>query len=197
MRDLPWYGYLIGALVILGLFYIAYYKPKNGELNRLKEKRIATEQEVRRAKAQKKEIEKLKMEIEKLNLKLEELERIIPEKKEISIILRRIQQLASDSHLTIIKFAPKGETQQEFYSEWPISIELNGNYHNLGIFFDHLSRFSKLFNVENISISALKNQTPANTISVSCIAKTYIFKEKVLSPSLPSTQASKTPQRGR
>ena len=86
MKNLPWYGYLVGALVILGLFYLLYYKPKNGELNRLREERIATEQEVRRAKAQKKELEKLKIEIEKLNLKLEELERIIPEKKEISNI---------------------------------------------------------------------------------------------------------------
>lgn len=130
-------------------------------------------------KRKKRQLEKLKAELKKLNMQLEELELIIPEKKEIDAILRRIQQLASDSRLTIIKFAPKGEIEQEYYLEWPISMKLNGNYHNLAIFFDHLSRFSRLFNVEDITISALRDQTEINTISVDCVAKTYIFKEKL------------------
>ncbi len=179
MRNLPWYGYIIITLLIFGLFYLFYYKPKNEELNSLRRERISLERDIRKAKAQKKQLDKLKAELKDLNMKLEELSQIIPEKKEIDAILRRIQQLASDSRLTIIKFAPKGETEQEYYLEWPISMKLNGNYHNLGIFFDHLSRFSRLFNVENITISALRNQTETNTITVDCIAKTYIFKEKI------------------
>ena len=183
MRNLPWYGYVIIALLIFSLFYFLYYKPKNGELNSLRRERISLEREIQKAKIQQRQLEKLKAELKELNMKLEELAQIIPEKKEIDAILRRIQQLASDSRLTIIKFAPKGEIEQEYYLEWPISMKLSGNYHNLGIFFDHLSRFSRLFNVENITISALRNQTETNTITVDCIAKTYIFKEKIPQPS--------------
>ncbi|MFQ6083956.1 MAG: type 4a pilus biogenesis protein PilO [Candidatus Aminicenantia bacterium] len=122
-------------------------------------------------------LNKLEAEIERLNIILEDSKRIIPEKKEISDILRKIQQLASDSHLTITKFTPKGEVEKEFYSEYPISIEMTGNYHNLAIFFDCLSKFSKLFNVDDISIKALSSLTEDTTISISCIAKTYFFSE--------------------
>lgn len=195
MRNLPWYGNIIIAVLIFGLFYLFYYKPKNQDLKNLRAERIAVEREVQKAKIQKRQLEKLKAELENLNAKLEELEQIIPEKKEISSILRRIQQLASDSHLTILKFAPKGEIEQEFYSEWPISMRLNGNFHNLGIFFDHLSRFSRIFNVENISITALQNQTSTNTISVDCIAKTYIFKEKIPEPEQPGKVPARSKRR--
>jgi len=48
-------------------------------------------------------------------------------------------------------------------SRWPINIEVSGTYHNLGIFFDKLANFARLFNVNNFSISALNNQTDALT----------------------------------
>jgi|Deesub1362B_J571_1020462.scaffolds.fasta_scaffold00300_11 Tfp pilus assembly protein PilO len=196
MRNLPWYGYILIAFLIFILFYFLYYKPKNEELNSLRRERISVEREVQKAKVQKRQVEKLKAELKELNIKLEELEQIIPEKKEIDAILRRIQQLASDSRLTIIKFAPKGEIEQEYYLEWPISMKLNGNYHNLGIFFDHLSRFSRLFNVENITISALRNQTSTNTITVDCIAKTYIFKEKIPQSTEQNKESKRKKKRG-
>ena len=36
---------------------------------------------------------------------------------------------------------------------------LVGNYHNLGLFFDKVSRLPRLVNVSNIKITAMGNQT--------------------------------------
>ena len=96
---------------------------------------------------------------------LKELEVIIPQKKEISEILRRIQQLAFDARLDILKFAPKGEIKKDFYAEWPIPIEVTGNYHNLAMFFDRLSLFDRIFNVEDFSIRRAQTQTDSLTIT--------------------------------
>ncbi len=89
-----------------------------------------------------------------------------------------MQQLAVNSRLNIVKFLPKGEIDREFFYEWPISIEITGNYHNLALFFDRLSNFSRLFNIEDFSIKSLSNQTEASTISAAYTAKTYIFREE-------------------
>jgi len=180
MRNWPWYGHLFLAVVIFGLFYLLYYKPKNSELNALRDERITVQQEVTRLKAKKRELDKIEVELKTLDSTLKELEAIIPQKKEISNILRKIQQLAYDSRLNIVRFIPKGEIDKEFYSEWPISIEITGNYHNLAIFFDRLSRFSRLFNVENFSIKSLAQQTEASTITATWTAKTYIFREEAV-----------------
>lgn len=191
MKNWPWYGYVLLAVVILGLFYIFYYKPKNQEIKSLREERIQVEDEVAQLRIKKEELDKIEAEIKKMDAILKELEAIIPQKKEISDILRRMQQLAYDSRLNITKFIPKGEIDKEFYSEWPISIEITGNYHNLAMFFDKLSRFSRLFNVENFSIKSLDKQTEAATISATWTAKTYIFHEEPGPSEIPQKETGK------
>lgn len=181
MKNQPWYVYLFLAIFISGLFYLLYFKPKNAELKDLREERIKAEGEVIKLRAKKDEVDQIEAELKHMNLTLKELETIIPQRKEISDILRKIQQLANDSRLNIVKFTPKGEIDKEFYSEWPIPIEIIGNYHNLAMFFDRLSHFSRLFNIENFSIKSLRDQTEASTISANFTAKTYIFREETVS----------------
>ena len=184
MKNWPWYGYLILAAVIFGLVFFFYFKPKGEELKKLRADRQKIEQEVQDLKLKKQELDKIEAELVAMNKELKELEVIIPQKKEISDILRSIQQLAFDARLNILKFAPRGEIKKEFYAEWPIPIEVTGNYHNLAIFFDRLSRFSRIFNVENFNIKARPKQTDAVTISSAFTAKTYYFlDEPVAAPS--------------
>ncbi len=178
MKNWPWYGYLALALIIFGLFYMFYYKGKDEELRSIREERISVEDEVALLQIKKQELDKIEAEIKQMAVMLTELEEIIPKKREISTILRRIQQLANDSRLDVISFTPKGEVEKEFYSEWPIPIEIRGSYHNLATFFDRLSRFSRIFNVEDFHIEALNQQTQGATISAEFTAKTYIFHEE-------------------
>ncbi len=178
MKNWPWYGHLILAVVIFGIIFFVYFKPRNNELKSLKEERMRTEQEVETLKVKKRQLDKIEKEIVMLSRTLNELEAIIPKRKEIWDILRKMQQLALNSRLNIVKFLPKGEIDKEFYYEWPISIEITGSYHNLAIFFDRLSNFSRLFNIEDFSIKSLGNQTDASTISAAYTAKTYIFREE-------------------
>lgn len=177
MKDWPWYGHALLVLIIFGLFYFVYYQPKNQELKNLREERIKTEKQVAELRIKKKELDKIEDKLKTMNATLAKLEAIIPQKKEISDILRKIQQLAYDSRLNINKFVPQGVVEQEFYMEWPISVEITGDYHNLGLFFDSLSNFSRLFTIENFSIKSLREQTESSTISANWTAKTYIFPE--------------------
>ncbi len=178
MKNWPWYGYLALALIIFGFFYMFFYRGKNDELKNIKNERIQIEDEVAQLRVKKQELDKIEAEIKQMDLLLKDLEAIIPKKREISTILRRIQQLANDSRLNVINFAPQGEVLKEFYSEWPIPIEITGSYHNLGLFFDRLRLFSRIFNVEDFSIQALDRQTQGATISAKFTAKTYIFREE-------------------
>jgi len=186
MKNWPWYGYIVLAIIIFGLAFFLYFKPQNAELKRIQAERLKVEDEVVKLQEKKQQLDKIEAELATLTETLKELEVIIPQKKEIDVILRRIQQMAFDSRLDIIKFAPKGEINREFYSEWPIPIEIRGNYHNLASFFDRLSKFARLFNIENFTMKALANQTEDTTISSNFTAKTYMFlEESAESPASP------------
>jgi type IV pilus assembly protein PilO len=182
MNKWPWYGHVILAAIIGAVAFFAYFKPKGQELKNLRAERGKLEQEVRDLKIKKQQMDQIETELAGMRTTLKQLEVIIPEKKEISEILRRIQQLAFDARLEIIKFAPRGEIRKEFYAEWPIPIEVTGNYHNLATFFDRLSNFARIFNVEDFSIRSLPSQTDAATISSSFTAKTYYFLDEPGAP---------------
>ncbi len=175
MKDWPWYGHLVVAMLAFVLFYMVYYKPQSGKLKTLKDNRIKVENDVIKLRAKNKELNKIEAEIKVLSGTLKELEVIIPQEKETWDILNKMHQLALNSKLNIINFSPEVLIPKEFYYEWPIPIEITGNFHNLAIFFDRLSRFSRLFNIDGFSIRSIGQQSSASTISASFTAKTYIF----------------------
>ncbi|HUU38976.1 MAG TPA: type 4a pilus biogenesis protein PilO [Candidatus Desulfaltia sp.] len=178
MKNTPWYGYILLAVIILGLAFFLYFKPQQAELNQIKVERQNVEKEVQSFLEKKQQLDIIEAELATLTQTLKELEVIIPLRKEVDVILRRVQQMAFDSRLDLIRFTPRGEVNREFYSEWPIPMEIRGNYHNLASFFDRLSKFARIFNIENFTIKALNNQTDDLTISSNFTAKTYIFLEE-------------------
>ena len=183
--------YIAISVVLAGLFFFIYYRPRAAELQTLKTKRTEAQAEVAKLRAKKKEMDKIEMQLQTLQISLKELQTIIPDKREISDILSQFQQLAFNCRLNITKFTPKGEMPKEFYAEWPIPMEITGNYNNLGIFFDRLSRFGRLFTIERFTLKALSKQTEAATLSASFTSKTYIFQENLPMPAkAPEKKAS-------
>ena len=87
------------------------------------------------------------------------------------------QQMAAESSLNVLRFKPEATQPREFYAAWPISLELDGNYHNLAYFFDRLSKLSRIVNVSNLKINANKNPTVSSTIRATCTATTFVFIE--------------------
>ena len=92
-------------------------------------------------------------------------------------LLRRIRALTEQGDFNLLRFTPGNFNDRDFYSEWPIGITLQGTYHNLAMFYDRISRFSRIINVENLRISALRSARSTHTITADFIAKTFVYKE--------------------
>lgn len=182
MKNMPWYGSVIVAVLIFALAYVFYFSPQNTQLQALRADRVKVENEVRDLKQKKKELDKIEAELVVMAAQLKGLEAIIPRRKEQADILRQIQQLAYDARLDVTNFTQQKEVDREFYAEWPITVQINGTYHNLGTYFDRLSQYSRLFSVDKFSIKALTRQSDLSTVSANWTAKTYIFLEEPTAP---------------
>jgi Tfp pilus assembly protein PilO len=172
--------YLLLGAIVAGLFYFAYYKPKQASLKTVRNERIQAEQQVEILRVKKRQLDAIEAELVSLNASLSELETIIPQKKETSNILRNIQQMAFDQQLDLVRFAEDRETARDFYTEWPIPIVVNGTYHNLAQFFDRILHFPRIFNIDDFSIKALSDQRSGNTITASFTLKSYFFLEQAM-----------------
>jgi type IV pilus assembly protein PilO len=191
MKNMPWYGSVIVVVVIFALAHFFYFAPQNTKLQALRADRIKVEGEVKDLKQKKKELDKIEQELVVMTAQLKGLEAIIPQRKEQADILRQVQQLAYDARLDVTNFTQQKEVNRDFYSEWPIVVQVNGVYHNLGTYFDRLSQYSRLFTIEKFSIKALSRQTDQSTISASWTAQTYLFLEEPAGAPAPKPKAKR------
>jgi type IV pilus assembly protein PilO len=100
--------------------------------------------------------------------------KLLPDKKEIPTLLRTITQLGSDSDLEFRLFQPQKEREQNFYMEIPVSIEVSGTYHNVGVFFDKVGRMDRIVNILNVVMKPVTARS--TTLVTRCDAVTYRFK---------------------
>lgn len=165
------------AALIGGLFWYFVWSPlvleettKSANLEKL-------QKEIRALEVTANKLQDFQREVALLEAKLETLKRILPPAKETPELMKKVQYLASQSSLIIKKFNPSATVMKEFYQEFPINVDLEGTYHNLGTFFDRVGRLSRLVNVGNLKIKSQSKATPTNTITGSCVATTFVYAE--------------------
>lgn len=181
IQNLPWYGqllvFLVVGAVLFGIFYFIIYSPTQDEINAIAVQSEKLQDEIRIAEKNESKLEKLKEEKARNEEVMEQLKGILPEKKEVSQILRKIQAIASNARLKTSTFTFNKEISRDIYLEWPIAISLEGNYHNLGIFFDQVSRMKKIFTIDSLHIAPMRSLSYDYTIQATFTATTYIYRE--------------------
>lgn len=116
-------------------------------------------------------------EVDALEERLQSLAAVLPEQKDVADILRALQSLATQSSLSIQRFTPQPTVQQTLYVEVPSRIMVEGTYHNLGQFFDRISKFPRIINVSDVVIRAKNDPAAASTIVAECTATTFVLED--------------------
>jgi type IV pilus assembly protein PilO len=188
-----YYGLLIGLLLAGGLVYGAYYFliSKVDEDIRSAENQISElDKKIEQGRSAQRKLPQFREEVRRLELELEKLRRILPSSRNTDEIIKKMKSLVDQGDFVLHKmtFPKPGAPGSDPYVEWPITISLDGRYHNLAILFNRLSNFSRIINVEQINITALNIQTE-RTITADFVAKTFMYVEP--SSSAPQTTPKK------
>jgi type IV pilus assembly protein PilO len=206
LTKLPLMGQLAVAVVLAaligGLFYYLQWQDMVAQEDQKTTELSALQSDIRNLEVTANKLQEFQREVALREAKLEMLKRILPADKETPELMKKVQDLATQSSLSVKKFNPGATVNKEFpvegapppkpgapapkpgqgqsaeyYQEWPINIDVTGTYHNLGMFFDRVGRLSRLVNVGTIRIKNQLTPRPSNTIQVSCIATTFVYVE--------------------
>lgn len=184
LKNLPWWGHVaIGAVVALGIWWIGHnvapadLNEKIAQKENLEQELEKKQAEIRKAKQAVAKLDELEREIADLELKLADLKQILPTTAEMGDLLKWIKALADQTNLDLRVFNPQGPRDQEFLREQPIDMEVYGNYHQLGMFFDRVSKYARIINVEKVRVEPNRDRDSRSTIQSKFVAKTYIYKE--------------------
>jgi len=173
------HGLYIGLiLVLVGMWYWIYQKPKNEQLASIKSKNEQLLAQLQQASTVKARYDQYQRDLVEIDTRLEALQSIIPPEKEAAAFLRSVQEMATSSNLKINLFRPRALVSRDFYFDWPVEVRLEGNYHGLGRFFESISKAERIVDVPMITITRINNQTNPNwTLTANGTVTTYVQGE--------------------
>lgn len=177
----PWYFAVIVGVVISGLLIFAFenylFSDIQKDINRSTSELDALKKKVTEGKIAEGRLPQFREESERLQTELQRLLRILPTAKQTDELIKKIKSLTERGNFRLVTFQPQPFVKKDFYSEWPISVQLEASYHELALFFDRLSRFSRIINIDTLALTADTRPRSNYTISTTFVMKTFIYDE--------------------
>jgi type IV pilus assembly protein PilO len=165
-------------IVISGFVYFSYY-PKFQQIDTLETRHNKIKSELETAKKNAGQLKKFQLEMKEAEDNFKIASKALPETKEIPSLLTNISKYGQDSGLEFLLFQPNPDKAIGFYAEIPVLIQVKGGYHNLALFFDRVSRLSRIVNIKDIDMEA---SNESGSLMTKCTAVTYRFLESEIRP---------------
>ncbi len=179
LSTLPWKAQLVVFVVLsaagAGAYYYYLDRPAQERLAARQKELATVRARIDKGLATARQLPEFRRDVADLKARLEGLKPILPDEKDAADLLRRVHTLAVQSNLTIRSFRPQEINTRELHAEWPISLDLEGTYHNLGTFLDKVSKFPRIINVSSLAIEGRSDPQPNATIDVKCTATTFVL----------------------
>jgi len=182
LNSKPWYvAAIVGVVLGIAMFVVMniyIFKDIRTQIERLETNIDELEREIEKGRAAKADLPRLEEDIRNYEIELDRLRRILPTKRETDNLIKRAKQLTERGRFRLTRFTPGAFEDRDFFIEWPIRVGLDGTYHELGLFFDRLSRFSRIINVTELTINPYKKRSEGSfTVHAEFVQRTYIYKE--------------------
>ena len=179
---IPFYGQVLVFLAMAaGIVLVAYtVYPDLGqmqaEIRTLEDEYQEKDRKIREGQAIEQRLPEFEREIETLERKLGDIQQILPTDQETGDLLAWIKNVGDQSNLDLKSFAPGSLRPVEFYKEFPIEMQVVTRYHDLGIFLDRVSKYSRIINVDNLRMAS-NTGGGEKTIRAGFTATTFVYDE--------------------
>jgi type IV pilus assembly protein PilO len=186
LSKLPWYGQLATFVAIsaaaAGAFWYFYARPAQASITSRQEQLTKLRADINQGLATARRLPEFRKELAGLEAQLERLRPVLPLERDVADLLRRVQAMATQSNLTILGFQPRAVAARTLHAEWPIGLQLEGTYHDLGTFLERVSKFPRIINVGGIEIRARDSAGGGATITATCTATTFVLIDPATAP---------------
>src|SRR5919199_491358 len=168
LPSLPWYLRLVTFMAIGGLMYARFwYFVTSGTRKETK----AMEDEIaqlrpRNAQSQivQQNLNNFKAAYKAREEEYAELKALLPEQRELTMVLQGIQDRARGNGLVLTHFQPKEDLQQDNYSGKKIEVSVVSGFAGLRAFFEQLAHYQRIVSITNFELKQLDKQTPNKTV---------------------------------
>jgi len=176
-----------GAVVSAALFFTVFksQNEKNTAAQHALEDKIRENNELESYRPKLKQIEQ---QLAELKQQLEIEARIVPDEKQVGDFITMMDAEAAKAGVEVRRYEAKDNKQQQYYTEVPFEMDLDGSYYSVLKFFDQVSKLERIVNVSALTVSTTKNPAgakvkhtyqyaPNESIVAKFIATTYFSRD--------------------
>ncbi|HEX8351663.1 MAG TPA: type 4a pilus biogenesis protein PilO [Pyrinomonadaceae bacterium] len=199
LQEKPWYMHLAVfggvALLVYGAFWYLVTSGTRAETREVEAKVEQLQRANAGAVVASQRLNDFKASYERAKADYEDLKALLPEQRELTMVLQNVQDRAR-GRLTLRKFMPKEEVQQDFYTGKPVSVEVTGNYNNLGQFFAQMASYQRIVSITDFKVTKLGEKqagqkSDGQTVSAEFLVTAYYVSPEKLQPPPPPEKKGK------
>ena len=194
LQTMPWYVRLVLFVVVAGAMYAGFWylvtKPTRAETKVLNDEIAQLLPRNAQAQIASQRLNEFRALYKTREEEYEELKALLPEQRELTMVLQGVQDRARANGLVLRKFFPKDEIQEGNYSGKRIEVSVTSTFASLRAFFDHLARYQRIVSVTNFELNQADKSTSRGTVDATFdLTAYYVSAEKLQKPA--ATQPAK------
>jgi type IV pilus assembly protein PilO len=146
---------VIGLVAIGAAAWFLLLSPLDARVQQRTAENDKLHREVLQARAIAADVARYRKEIAVLEATLTALIDRLPNERETPPLYRSVTDAAYQAGLSVALFQPRDAHVKDYYAEIPITFTAEGNYHQVGSFFERMARLPRVVNVGDLKISGV------------------------------------------
>lgn len=200
LQEKPWYLRLtimvVAAIAVYAGFWYFVSSGTRAEAKEINDKVQALLQQNEGARIASQRLNEFKVAYQNKQQEYDELKALLPEQRELTSVLQGVQDRARGSRLSLRRFSPQADVNQDFYSGKPIQVEVTSTFQNLRSFFDQMARYQRIVSITDFKINRIgeSDMDQSKTVNAQFIMTAYYVSAEKLQQSASNQPAAKNAQ---
>lgn len=187
LQAMPWYLRLVTfvavAAVVYGGFWYLVTRPVRAETKTFKDEIAQLQPRNAQAQIASQRLNEFRAIYKAREEEYEELKALLPEQRELTMVLQGLQDRARTSGLVLRKFSPKDDVQEGNYSGKRIEVSVTSSFASLRSFFEQIARYQRIVSITNFQLNQLEKQSGSQTVDATFdLTAYYVSAESLQKP---------------
>lgn len=191
LQSMPWYLRLVVFVGVAGVMYAGFWsfvtKPTRAQTKVYNDEIAQLLPRNAQAQIASQRLNEFRAVYKARQEEYEELKALLPEQRELTMVLQSVQDRARTNGLVLRKFLPKEDVSQENYNGKKIEVSVTSSFQSLRSFFEQLAHYQRIVSITNFKLEQTDKQSSARTVDATFdLTAFYVSAEKLQKPA--STQ---------
>ena len=171
--------FIVGLVLLIGLLFAGYHfhlKDLQLVLERIEAQELTLRKDFEAKSFRAANLEAYKAQLVEIEERFGTLLKQLPSDTEVPGLLEDITQMGLNSGLEFESITLQAETAKQFYIELPISIVVEGSYHDMGTFVSSIASLPRIVTLHDFSIAPVTAGN-GDLLKMSILARTYRYND--------------------